>query len=143
MADPKTAFSVYDSKGEGKLDKEDTAACLRACGTNPTDPELKQHIYPKVDEAGGSCSFDLFQSILNETKSRESANVAEAILEEAFKVFDKDAGGTVSSSELRHVMMNLGEKLAEEEVTEILKAADINGDTEIDLPEFLKIFKPV
>jgi len=80
---------------------------------------------------------------LAECKGQEgSEKAADSILEEAFKIFDKDGGGTVSSSELRHIMMNLGEKLSEEEVEAILKTADANGDKEMDLPEFLKIFRP-
>jgi len=32
-------------------------------------------------------------------------------IKEAFRVFDKDGNGFISAAELRHVMMNLGEKL--------------------------------
>lgn len=53
-------------------------------------------------------------------------------LREAFMVFDKDGSGKISSAELRHVMTNLGEKLTDEEVDEMMKEADINGDGEID-----------
>ena len=51
---------------------------------------------------------------------------------QAFKMFDKDGNGTVSASELRRVMMNLGEKLSEEEVDEMMREADIDGDGEIN-----------
>ena len=37
---------------------------------------------------------------------------------EAFKVFDKDGNGFISAAELCHIMMNLGEKLMDEEVDE-------------------------
>lgn len=35
---------------------------------------------------------------------------------------------SVSHSELRNVMTSLGEKLTEEEVSEMMKEADLNGD---------------
>ena len=38
-------------------------------------------------------------------------------LVEAFKVFDRDGNGFVSTVELRHVMTNLDEKLTDEEWT--------------------------
>lgn len=34
----------------------------------------------------------------------------------------------ISAAELRHVMTNLGEKLTDEEVDEMIKEADLDGD---------------
>lgn len=45
-----------------------------------------------------------------------------------FRVFDKNNDGLISSSELRHVMTNLGEKLSDEEVDDMIKEADLDGD---------------
>lgn len=44
------------------------------------------------------------------------------------RVFDKNNDGLISSSELRRVMTNLGEKLSEEEVDDMIKEADMDGD---------------
>lgn len=44
------------------------------------------------------------------------------------RVFDKNNDGLISSTELRHVMTNLGEKLSEEEVDDMIKEADLDGD---------------
>ena len=57
---------------------------------------------------------------------------SEEDLREAFRLFDKDGDGTISADELRHVMINLGEKLTNEEVDEMLREADMNGDGKID-----------
>lgn len=46
----------------------------------------------------------------------------------ACRVFDKNNDGMISSKELRHVMTNLGEKLSEEEVDDMIKEADLDGD---------------
>lgn len=43
-------------------------------------------------------------------------------------MFDKNKDGLISSKELRHVMTNLGEKLSEEEVDDMIKEADLDGD---------------
>lgn len=45
-----------------------------------------------------------------------------------FRVFDKDNDGLISSSELRHVMTNLGERLSEADVDDMIKDADMDGD---------------
>merc|ERR1711862_684505 len=46
---------------------------------------------------------------------------------EAFKVFDRDGNGYISAAELRHVMTNLGEKLTDEEVFDMIREADIDS----------------
>ncbi|VDM99971.1 unnamed protein product, partial [Onchocerca ochengi] len=47
-------------------------------------------------------------------------------------VFDKDGNGFISVAELRHVMTNLGEKLTDEEVDEMIREADIDGDGQVN-----------
>ena len=57
---------------------------------------------------------------------------SEQELMNAFKVFDKDGSGTISSDELRNVLKSLGEDLTDAEVDEMIKLADVNGDGTID-----------
>ena len=64
---------------------------------------------------------------------------SEEELKEAFKVFDKDGSGFISASELRSVMVNLGERLTDEEVDEMIREADIDGDGQINYEEFVKM----
>lgn len=47
-------------------------------------------------------------------------------------MFDKDGNGSISAAELKYVMANLGEKLTDEEVDEMIKEADIDGDGQVN-----------
>uniref|UniRef100_A0A182FKE2 EF-hand domain-containing protein n=1 Tax=Anopheles albimanus TaxID=7167 RepID=A0A182FKE2_ANOAL len=62
---------------------------------------------------------------------------SEEEIREAFRVFDKDGNGFISAAELRHVMTNLGEKLTDEEVDEMIREADIDGDGQVNYEECL------
>jgi len=53
----------------------------------------------------------------------------------ANEVFDRDGNGFISAAELRHVMTNLGEKLTDEEVDEMIREADVDGDGQINYEE--------
>lgn len=44
----------------------------------------------------------------------------------------QDGNGYISAAELRHVMTNLGEKLTDEEVDEMIREADIDGDGQVN-----------
>ncbi|KAB0361663.1 hypothetical protein FD754_005819, partial [Muntiacus muntjak] len=56
-----------------------------------------------------------------------------------FRVFDKDGNGYISAAELHHVMTNLGEKLTDEEVDEMIREADIDGDGQVNYEEFVQM----
>jgi len=48
-----------------------------------------------------------------------------------FRVFDKNNDGFITADELQHVMTNLGEKLSEEEIADMIKEADLDGDGKV------------
>ena len=52
-------------------------------------------------------------------------------LRNAFCLFDKDGSGYISSSELKAAMNNFDENLTDEEIEEMIREADLDGDGEI------------
>ena len=55
-------------------------------------------------------------------------------------MFDEDENGYICANELKYVMTNLGEKMTDEEVDEMIKAADADEDGQISYEEFVKTF---
>ncbi|KAG8971193.1 hypothetical protein FRB90_010570 [Tulasnella sp. 427] len=93
-----------------------------------------------VNEADtdGNGSIDLPEFIAMMEKRLKDTTEEEEILE-VFKVFDKDGDGMINAAELRHVMWNLGEKMTEDEVKDLIAEADTNGDGQLDFNEFMKL----
>jgi hypothetical protein len=54
-------------------------------------------------------------------------------------MLDKDGNGFISAADLRHVMTNLEPTLTDEEVDEMIREADIDGDSQINYEEFVKM----
>ncbi len=60
-------------------------------------------------------------------------------MREAYLVFDKDEHGKIPQSEMRFVLANLGEAITQQEIEDIIKISDPNGDGVIDFEEFTTI----
>lgn len=60
-----------------------------------------------------------------------------AELKQAFFLFDKNGDGTISESELASVLENLGQKPTEEEIKDMMREVDADGNGEIDFDEFV------
>ena len=60
---------------------------------------------------------------------------------EAFDMFDKDGGGTISSNEIITIMKNFGYPIDDEEAKKMIANIDDNGDGEIDFEEFCTIME--
>ena len=52
------------------------------------------------------------------------------------KIYFQDGNGFINRMELRSVMMNLGEKLTDEEIESLIDDVDIDGDGQINYEEF-------
>lgn len=69
----------------------------------------------------------------------EAFKSSEERLLAAFKTFDEDGSGQISSTEVGKVMKSLGEELAEDQVNAMVKKADKDGSGHINYKEFVGI----
>ncbi|XP_060062994.1 calmodulin-like [Ylistrum balloti] len=130
------AFSMFDKNGDGHINSTELGTVMRSLGQAPTDEDLFKIIHDADNDGSGTVDFDEFVEMM----IRFMKNIdPETEMRDAFKVFDKDGNGYISAMELRYVMTNLGERLSEEEVDEMIKEADIDGDGQVNYEEFVKM----
>ena len=128
IAEFKEAFSLFDKDGDGTITTKELGTVMRSLGQNPTEAELQDMINEVDADGNGTIDFPEFCTLMaRKMKDTDS----EEELKEAFRVFDKDGNGFISAAELRHIMTNLGEKLTDEEVDEMIREADIDGDGQV------------
>ena len=132
----KKAFSLFDKDGDGTISIKELGEVLHSLGQKPSKLELKNML--KEADADGNGEIDLPDFLIMMSKHSYDTNVEES-LREAFRLFDKDGNGYISAAELRNIMTNLSEKLTDDEIDEMVKNADTDGDGEIHFKEFSTI----
>lgn len=75
---------------------------------------------------GQDFDFDSFSKVLNRPGGFRDPGEPEEYCR-GFQVFDKEMRGVIGVGQLRYILTNLGEKMGEEEVDELLKAVDTTG----------------
>lgn len=55
---------------------------------------------------------------------------------EAFRAFDLDKNNFIGAAEIRHVLINIGEQVTDEEVDEMIRMVDKDGDGQVSWDEF-------
>jgi len=136
IAEYEEAFKLFDRNGDDNITSSELGTVMRSLGLNPTDPELQDMIDEVDIDGDGTIDFKEFLAMMSR---KLTSSDAEEEIKEAFRVFDKDGNGYINATELRHIMLNLGERLTLEEVDEMIKEADTDGDGTINYEEFVKL----
>ena len=96
-------------------------------------------MFEKVDaDRSGEIDYSEFVVATMNEKNLLSNNK----LQTAFKMFDKDGGGSISTDEIKQVL-SFGQNLDEKVIADVIKQVDANGDGEISFEEFAEMMKSV
>lgn len=113
---------------------------MRSLGQNPTEQEVKEMV-EKVDSDGnGTIEFPEFLDLA--FRIIKSVDLASEV-REAFRLFDKNGDGYISSEELKSILSNNGEKISDNELDAMIKDADIDGDGKINYEEFVTVLEGI
>lgn len=131
----KEAFTLFDKDNNGTISKQELSTVMRSLGLSPSEQEVTD-LMNEIDLNGNkSIEFSEFLTLMSRQLKQ---NDSEMELLEAFKVFDKNGDGYISSAELKHVLTSIGEKLSDAEVDEILKEV-ADGQGQINIEQFAEI----
>ena len=133
----KEAFQIFDKRSEGYISTKELGSILSSLGFNISDEDLNEiiNIYDN-DENNNLIDFISFLEIISKKKN----NIyKEEDLIDAFRIFDKEGNGKISSKELRYVIMSSGEDFNENYIKELINESSVDHDEYIDYHKFIKL----
>jgi calmodulin len=134
IQDYQEAFNFFDSDHDGFINTSDIGKVMRCIGLYPSEAEISQIVKntnrSKVD----------FNEFLNlATRNMIDNKVNEQQMREAFRMFDNYGNGLINLMQVRKSLQNLGEKLRDEELDELIREADIDTEGNVNYEELVKI----
>ncbi|XP_034654470.1 neo-calmodulin [Drosophila subobscura] len=130
------AFAIMDREQDGSVTSKELAIIMRALGRQPTDNQLQAMINEVDSDGNGSIEMAEFCNMI--LRKMHDTN-HEDELRDAFRVFDKENNGYITSAELKVVLTALGLKLPDDEIEEMIREYDIDQDGHLDFEEFVNM----
>ncbi|KAF9425100.1 hypothetical protein BGZ76_003413, partial [Entomortierella beljakovae] len=134
----KEGFSLFDRKGNGTIESSSLGDLLRALGQNPTQAQVRDLIAEADPSGSRMINFDTFLKVLMRPDGFKPAGTYHEFIN-GFKVFDKEGNGYIAVGELRYVLTNLGEKLTDAQVDELLKGINTDNSGKVNYEDFVKM----
>ncbi|XP_074096949.1 uncharacterized protein LOC141526084 isoform X1 [Cotesia typhae] len=146
MKEFEEAFNLFDKDRDGSITKEELGRVMRGLGQFARTEELRTMLEEIDTDGDGNVSLVEFVKIVSDIGNASAAQQTdltqeqqeEQELRDAFRVFDKHNRGYITASDLRAVLQCLGEDLSEEEIEDMIKEVDEDGDGRIDFCEFAR-----
>lgn len=129
-------FKRFDKNNDELLSAKELQSALTSLGHKITEEEcinLHKNI-PKSKE--NKIKFEEFLTIIGKI-SVKTTDIDEELYN-SFRAFDKDGNGFISGAELKHLLMNIGDKLKEEEVDELINCAELDENGNINYIDFIQ-----
>ncbi|XP_047427277.1 calcium-binding protein 5b [Mugil cephalus] len=135
------AFVEFDKDKDGLISCKDLGNLMRTMGYMPTEMELIELSQNINMNLGGRVDFEDFVELMTPKLLDETAGmIGLKELKDAFREFDIDGDGFITSEELRSAMAKLlGEHTSRKEIDAVVREVDNNGDGTVDFEEFVKM----
>jgi len=127
-----TIFNEMDTKKDGILRPQQLADALGKVGVNTDEATLRRQLMMGEGENEGIDQSDFIQLMAIHMKRMLTANDVQL----AFSSFDLNNDGFIDKEELAHAMSHIGFRMEPEEIDEMIRDADKDGDGKISFEEF-------
>lgn len=128
----RNAFNAFDPEKKGYISTQMVGTILSMLGHQLDDKTLGE-IIAEVDEDGsGQIEFEEFTTLAARFLVEEDAEAMQAELKEAFRLYDKEGNGYITTGVLREILRELDDKLTNEDLDMMIEEIDSDGSGTVD-----------
>ncbi|KAL5996481.1 hypothetical protein ACLOJK_026561 [Asimina triloba] len=112
------AFDVLDTDHDGKISPDDLRAFYTGAGAGASDDDIGSMISAADSNKDGFVQFEEFETIVG---GKKAAAAPGGVMEDVFRVMDRDGDGKVGFGDLRDYMNWAGLRASDDEIKAMIK----------------------
>ncbi|XP_018028166.1 troponin C, isotype gamma [Hyalella azteca] len=129
------AFALADPGKSGHIDVSVVRTSLASAGVSAEEEDL-QAALSQVDLTDGRVTWDTYVLLAASFLDEDDEETIVAELKEAFRMYDKEGRGYITTKVLREILKELDNKITEKDMDEIIDDVDEEGNGRIDFTNF-------
>ena len=130
----KEAFSTFEETG---IESGELKSAMQALGFDAKNPDV-QKILDKLDKHKKPLTFEEYMDVMID---KEDNKDPETEMKKAFKVLCEEGSDKITLKSLSKICTDLGEKISDEELQEMINEANKEQEDEVSEEDFIKIMQ--
>lgn len=128
----RNAFNAFDQEKKGCIGTQMVGTILSMLG-HQLDDKLLKEIIDEVDADGsGELEFEEFVTLAARFLVEEDAEAMQQELKEAFRLYDKEGNGYITTQVLREILKELDDNLTNDDLDMMIEEIDSDGSGTVD-----------
>ncbi|XP_046818892.1 troponin C, isoallergen Bla g 6.0101-like [Vespa crabro] len=134
------AFDTFDPEKKGAIETSMVPTILEMLGHEVRGVNLQEMIATYDLWGSGELKFDEFSKLASRFMEEDMDTEAmKEELREAFRIYDKEGNGYITTDVFRDILHELDDQLSPEELDMIIEEVDTDGSGTLDFEEFMEV----
>ncbi|XP_039277191.1 troponin C, isoallergen Bla g 6.0101 isoform X3 [Nilaparvata lugens] len=134
------AFNAFDHDKKGYISCDMVGTILEMLGHKQTQSSLIDIIEQVDVDGSGELEFEEFCELASKfLVEEEDAEAMEQELREAFRLYDKEGNGYITTDVLREILTELDPNISDDDLDMMIEEIDSDGSGTVDFEEFMEV----
>ncbi|KAK9889611.1 hypothetical protein WA026_006985 [Henosepilachna vigintioctopunctata] len=134
----KSTFDAFDVERKGYIETEMIGIIMDMLGAQVNAEELEGIINEIDEDENGEITFQEFLTLAAKflVEEDEDTDAIQTELKGAFRMYDREGNGFITTQVLREILRELDDNLSENDLDNMIEEIDTDGSGTVDWEEF-------